>query len=95
MFKRLMIGLLALGLVTIFIAEAANAWSIRLRRSVAVTVVGEEVEDIGSEFTTDIFGLPADDTYGCGEVLGDVYCSDVENDITVCDYSTGYSAALV
>ena len=34
MFKRLMIGLMAVGLVTIFIAEAAHARASRLRRTV-------------------------------------------------------------
>ena len=92
MFKRLMIGLVAVGVVGLFIAETANAWT-RYRRSVAVTVYDSLA---GASFDSDIFGLPAEGDFGCGEIKGDVYCSDrgAEGD-TACNFLTGYSAALV
>ena len=96
MFKRLMIGLMAVGLVTIFIAEVAHARGSRLRRSVEVIVVGESANS-GHTFLTGIFGLPADENGSCGHVRGEVYCAqglDPE-DILACDISTGDSAALV
>jgi len=88
-----MIGLVAVGLVTIFIAESANARAIYYRRSVDVTVTGDQA---GDTFVTDIFGLPANGDVGCGLIKGDVYCldNDAEND-KACDMATGYSAALV
>ena len=96
MFKRLMIGLMAVGLVTIFIAEVAHARGSRLRRSVEVIVVGESANS-GHTFLTGIFGLPADENGSCGHVRGEVYCAadDSPEAGLACDISTGDSAALV
>jgi hypothetical protein len=93
MFKRLAIAFVVVGLVTIFIAEAANARAIRLRRSVGVTLYSNSP----GTFVTSIFGFPGDDSYQCGEVLGELYCAKdgTEEARLACDIATGDSAARV
>ena len=70
MFKRLMIGLVAVGLVTLFIAESANARAIRYRRTVEnfhscqEYIPGSETPDLcyGAETVTDtLYGYEADE----------------------------------
>jgi len=109
MFKRLMIGLVAVGVVAIFIAETANATVSRRRRSVGVyfeyTIETGPSHD-GHYFTTGVYGPPAqegtDCSTGCGQVWGELYCAPppIEGDttganITACEAATGGSAALV
>jgi hypothetical protein len=92
-----MIGLVAVGLVTIFIAETANAaYPSRLRRSVEVIIVGES-DDAGKTFLTGVFGLPADEAGYCGHVRGEVYCAanGTEEAKLACEIGSGDSAALV
>ena len=96
MFKRLAIVLVVVGLVSIFIAESANAIAIRLRRSVGVTLIS----DNPGTFVTSIFGFPGDEDdegYKCGEVLGELYCASngTEEARLACDIATGDSAARV
>ena len=76
MFKRLMIGLVAVGLVSIFIAEAANALVFSRRRSVGVIAkFGSDTDLTGATFNARIFGLPADADGRCGEIKGTSYCA--------------------
>ncbi|MCP4625970.1 MAG: VWA domain-containing protein [bacterium] len=92
MLKRLMIGLVAVGLVAIFIAETANARTIRRRRSVEVSHQSYNLGDLGASFVTGVFGLPDD----C-KVKGRLYCaaSTEPADHLECAKTTGDSAARV
>ena len=100
MFKRLMIGLVAVGLAVILTAEAAHAYSVARRRSVGVTVTFGSDTDLtndGFNFAARVFGLPADDGGRCGEVKGELYCGTggFEAAIRACNIATGDSAAIV
>ena len=100
MFKRLMIGLIALSLAVIWVSEAAATYWVG-RRSAVVTVTYESaVDQTGSvtvPFTTGIFGLPPDADGNCGEVRGELYCAQNDSTaaIAACEAATGDSSALV
>lgn len=69
MFKRLMIGLVAVGLVVIFIAETANARAVRRRNTVENTHICDQKMPNGK---TDL-------CYGADEVTDKLYGWDGEN----------------
>ncbi len=75
MFKRLLIGLVAVGLVTIFIAEAAHALSIRRRNTVENTHRCEATFP-DSQTPDPCFGadLVTDTLYGYDESTGKAIC---------------------
>ncbi len=93
MFKKFMIAMVAIGLISIFLAEAASAVTVRRRRSVGVTFYS----DNPGTFVTSVFGFPAGDGYNCGDILGELYCAtnDTEAARLACDIATGDSAARV
>ena len=102
MFKRLMIGLVAVGVVVIFIAEAANATPSRRRRSVGVSFEFPSNTDLtGHYYATGVYGLEAKDCEAdstrCGEIRGTLYCAEADNYAakSACYAESGVDRALV